>query len=80
MLSFFYVQKYRDRYSSRRKSQYPSEILRNYSTQIWRPVRCCTIPGQSESDNNDGERVIPPFPTQIHQMHRGPMIGCNDRH
>jgi len=25
-------------------------------------------------------RVIPPFPTQIHQLHRGPMVGCNARH
>jgi len=80
MLSLVYVQKCRDRNVSRPKSQHPSEILTNYSTQICTPVRCCTIPGQSRSDNNDGERVILLSSTQIHQLHRGPMIGCNTRH
>jgi len=36
------------------KVTYPSEILTNYLTQIWNPVRCCTIPGQNGFDNNDG--------------------------
>jgi len=29
---------------SDRNVTYPSEILTNYLTQIWNPVRCCTIP------------------------------------
>jgi len=63
-----------------RKVTYPSEILTNYVTQIRNPVRCCTIPGQNGSDNNDGQGVIPLFPNQIHQLHRGPMIACNAWH
>jgi len=80
MLSLVYVQKCCDRNVSRPKSQHPSEILTNYLTQIWTPVRCCTIPGQSGSDNNDGERVILLSSTQTHQLHHGPMVGCNTRH
>ena len=72
MLSFFYVQKCLDQNVSRPKSQYPSEILTNYLTQIWNPTWCCTIPGQIGSDNNDDERVIPLSPTQINRLHRGP--------
>jgi len=26
-----------------------------YLIQNWDPVRCCTIPGQSGPDNNDGK-------------------------
>jgi len=37
-----------------RKVTYPSEILTNYLIQICNHVRCCTIPGQSGYDNNDG--------------------------
>jgi len=36
-----------------RKVTYPSEILINYLIQIWNPVRCCTVPRQNWSDNND---------------------------
>jgi len=36
-------------------SKHDSEILTNYYlTQIWYPVQCCTIPGQSGPDNNYG--------------------------
>jgi len=62
------------------KVTYSSEILTNYLTQIWNPVRCCTIPGQNGSDINNGQGVIPLFPNQIHELHRGPMTGCNARH
>jgi len=37
-----------------RKVTYPSEILTNYLTQIWKPARSSSIPGQSGPDNNSG--------------------------
>jgi len=54
MLSVVYVQKCHDRNVSRPKSHVPLRNIDIFLTQIRNPVRCCTIPGQNESHNNDG--------------------------